>query len=150
MVKRLVPDCALLLLGAWVHLPLQKILYSDHAIIILYELQYRMLMLSSLSFLSSQWCSGTRAPRIPATLGSAKCSGATLTRTVPVGCPELHSQNESGAPSSMRVARTPFLAPRGVRASHDSYTRAHRVLRCPSDGLRVPRMVFWRANAATA
>ena len=104
----------------------------------------------AMSFLSSHWGSGNIMPRIPVTVGSIKSWDATLTQTVRVGCSELHSPNESGVRSSLRAARTPFLAPRGVRASHDSYTRAHRVLRCPSDGLRVPRMVFWRANVATA
>ena len=130
--------------------PLQKISYSDHAIRISHDLQYELHFPVASSFLSSQWRSGNMMSRIRTTVGSIKLQDATLTQTVRVGCSELHSPNESGARSSLRVARTPFLAPRGVRASYDSYTRAHRVLRGPSDELREPRMVFWRANVATA
>ena len=150
MTKRWQPDPVVLFFFALVSHPLQKILYSDHAIRISFDLQYELHFLVALSFLSSQWCSGNMMPRIRTTVGSIKLQDATLTQTVRVGCSELHSPNESGVRSSLRAARTPFLAPRGVRASHDSYTRAHRVLRGPSDELREPRMVFWRANVATA
>ena len=64
----------------------------------------------AMSFLSSHWGSGNIMPRIPVTVGSIKSWDATLTQTVPVGCPELHSGSDFGRFWSACVARTPFLA----------------------------------------
>ena len=96
LTKRLDPDPVVLLHSVLVAHPLQKILYSDHAIRIYCDLQYELRLCVALSFLSSHWCSGNIMPRIPITVGSIKSWDATLTQTVRVGCSELHSQNEFG------------------------------------------------------
>ena len=124
LTKRLVPDPVVLLHSVLVAHPLQKILYSDHAIRICHDLQYELRLCVALSFLSSRLRPGNMMSRIPRTVGSMKSWDATLTAPVRVGCSKLHCGNESWCSCRSFVARMQVLAPLG------SESVAKHILRC--------------------
>ena len=103
--------------------PLQKILYSDHAIRIYCDLQYELRLCVALSFLSSRLRPGNMMPRIPRTVGSMKSWDATLTQTVRVGCSKLQCGNESWCSCRSCVARMQVLAPLGSESAAKNILR---------------------------
>ena len=112
-----------MLRSALVAHPLQKILYSDHAIRMYCDLQYELRLCVALSFLSSRLRPGNMMPRIPRTVGSMKSWDATLTQTVRVGCSKLQCGNESWCSCRSCVARMQVLAPLGSESAAKNILR---------------------------